>query len=77
MNSKSWNHTDMTTKQRQLFNQLFKSGAPNTLEAHSYIAREALIAGGASRREANRLVKMSVINLYDQGVKIPSRIPWH
>lgn len=77
MKSKGWNHIDMTRKQRQLFDELFKRGAPNTLKAHSYIAKEALIAGGATGREANILVRMSISNLNDQGVRIPTRIPWH
>ncbi len=66
----------MTNKQRELFAQLERSGRPNTLEEHSRIALEALMAGGATRAEAEALVRESLENLAQQGVKIPTHIPW-
>lgn len=76
MNSKGWSHAQMTAEQRGLFAELAKSGKPNTLQAHSEIARRALIAGGATKAEASALVRMSLANLRNQLVKNPTRIPW-
>jgi hypothetical protein len=76
MKSRKWNHQDMTNKQRELFAELAKSGRPNTLVEHSSIAKEALIAGGATPAEAEALVRESLANLAKQGVTFPTGIPW-
>ena len=76
MTSRDWNHNAMSAKQRELFKELAKSGKPNTLAEQSRIAEEALIAGGATRAEAQQLIQQSLANLKQQGVKYPSRIPW-
>lgn len=73
MEENGLNHADMTAKQRQLFKELSESGRPNTLEEHTRIAKEALIAGGATEEEANEIVQMSLKNLMEQGVTKPSR----
>lgn len=77
MKSRGWNHADMSTKQRQLFKELYESGRPNTLEEHTRIAKEALKAGGATEEEANELINKSLQNLEKQGVAKPTRIPWY
>jgi hypothetical protein len=77
MKSRGWNHADMTTKQRQLFKELYESGRPNTLEEQTRIAKEALIGGGATEEEADELINESLKNLKEQGVTQPTRIPWY
>ena len=77
MEENGLNHVDMTTKQIQLFKELNESGRPNTLEEHTRIAKEALIAGGATEEQANRWVQQSLENLTEQGVTQPSGIPWY
>ena len=77
MKGKGWSHSDMTTKQRQLFKELFESGRANTLEEHTRIAIKALQAGGATLDEATQLVNRSITNLIEQGVKSSTRIPWY
>ena len=66
----------VTNTQRMLFNQLKASGAPNTLKAHSRIAVEALVVGGASRPQARSMVAQSLQNLRQQGVRFPTWIPF-
>jgi hypothetical protein len=77
MESKGWRHDLMTSKQRELFDELAASGRPNTLAEHSRIAEEALVAGGATRAEARELVRESTRNLKGQGASAPSGIPWN
>ncbi len=77
MKSRGWDHQAMTNKQRELFNELAKSGKPNTLKEHTRIAVEALEAGGATTAEARSLVAQSLKNLREQGVRIPTSIPWN
>jgi hypothetical protein len=77
MSSRGWSHEAMTSKQRELFDKLAASGKPNTLAAHSKIAEEALVAGGATQKQAKKLVEESLANLQQQGVTAPSRIPWN
>jgi len=77
MQSRGWSHQKMTAKQRELFDELARSGRPNTLKEHTRIAVEALVEGGASRAEARRLVAESLRNLRAQGVRVPSSIPWN
>ena len=77
MKSKGWSHSDMTTKQRQVFKELFESDRANTLEEHTRIAIKALQAGGATLDEAIVLVNQSIKNLMGQGVDSPTRIPWY
>ena len=77
MKGKGWSHSDMTRKQRQLFKELFESGRPNTLQEHTNIAIEALQAGGATLDESIQLVNKSIRNLVEQGVDVPTKIPWH
>ena len=71
------NHQKMTSKQRELFKELYESGRPNTLDEHTRIAREALKAGGAGDSLINDLLEDSLSNLAGQGVKQPTRIPWY
>jgi hypothetical protein len=71
-----WDHQLMTNEQRRLFKELAKSGRPNTLVEHTRIAVEALVAGKATRDEARSLVTQSLLNLREQLVKDPTRIPW-
>jgi uncharacterized protein YoaH (UPF0181 family) len=77
MKSYGLNHQKMTSKQRELFKELAESGRPNTMQEHSRIAVEALIAGGASRGQARKLVAESLWNLRKQGVRQPTNIPWY
>jgi hypothetical protein len=77
MESRGWDHQAMTNKQRELFNELARSGRPNTLQAQSAIARQALIAGGATPAQAQALVQESLENLSAQGITAPSGIPWN
>ncbi|PPV11894.1 hypothetical protein AWN73_20265 [Clostridium butyricum] len=77
MKNNGLSHSDMTTKQRQLFKELYESGRPNTLEEHTRIAREALEAGGASKSQIDELITNSLNNLKEQGVINPTRIPWY
>ncbi len=76
MAKRGWSHEEMTASQQRGFRDLRKSGRPNTMAEHSRIAREALVAGGATRAEAASLVRKSLANLRRQKVKGPSRIPW-
>ncbi|RDU23588.1 hypothetical protein DWV06_08795 [Anaerosacchariphilus polymeriproducens] len=77
MKNNGLSHSDMTTKQRQLFKELYESGRPNTIEEHTRIAREALEAGGASESQIDELITNSLNNLKEQGVTNPTRIPWY
>lgn len=52
MKDNGLNHQQMTNKQRELFKELNESGRQNSLQEHTRIAVEALIAGGATRQEA-------------------------
>ena len=45
--------------------------------AHSRIARESLVAGGATPAEARQLVRESLKDLKLQKVTSPVRIPWN
>ncbi len=67
----------MTNRQRELFNELARCGRANTLKEHTRIAVEALEAAGATRREARELVAESLRNLREQGVSVPTNIPWN
>lgn len=71
------NHADMTRKQRELFNELARSGRPNTLQEHLRIARAALEAGGATPQMIEDLMKWAEEDLAQQGVTAPTRIPWN
>jgi hypothetical protein len=73
---RGWNHQDMTNKQRELFGELARSGRENSLAEHTRIAEEALVAGGATREEAQALVQESLRDLAQQGVIAPTHIPW-
>ncbi len=77
MQSRGWSHQAMTAKQRQLFDQLARTGRPNTLKEHSRIAVESLHAGGATRAQARRLVAESLLNLRKQALRAPTNIPWN
>jgi hypothetical protein len=77
MKDNGLNHQQMTNKQRELFKELNESGRQNSLQEHTRIAVEALIAGGATRQEARDLVAASLKNLRQQGVREPSNIPWY
>lgn len=70
-------HADVTTAQRRWFGELARSGKPNTLKAHSQIAVQALIEGGASRDHARSIVARSLRDLKNQGVREPVNIPWN
>ncbi len=77
MEKNGLNHQKMTSKQRELFRELYKSGRANTLKEHTRIAREALKAGGASDSMIDDLINASLSNLKRQGVSQPTRIPWY
>jgi hypothetical protein len=77
MKDNGLNHQQMTNKQRELFKELNESGRQNSLQEHTRIAVEALIAGGATGQEARDLVAASLKNLRQQGVREPSNIPWY
>lgn len=77
MEARGWNHQDMTSMQRRLFDDLAASGRPNTLKEHTRIAVEAMQAGGATRAEARSLAAQSLWDLRSQGVRAPTRIPWN
>lgn len=77
MKDNGLDHNSMTSKQRELFKELYESGRPNTLEEHTRIAREALKAGGASDSMIDDLINASLKNLSEQGVTAPTRIPWY
>ena len=77
MDSHGLNHQKMTSKQRELFKELYESGRPNTLEEHTRIAKEALKAGGANDSMIDDLIQASLSNLEKQGVNQPTRIPWY
>ncbi|WP_217220385.1 hypothetical protein [Mucilaginibacter paludis] len=70
-------HNAMTQTQRRLFRELANSGRPNTLIEQTRIAKEALMAGGATEDFANDLLKASLENLKNQNVTAPSNIPWN
>ena len=70
-------HNIMTSKQRELFKELYESGRLNTLEEHTRIAREALKTGGASDAMIDDLINASLKNLSEQGVTALRRIPWY
>ncbi len=74
MRDNGLDHNIMTSKQRELFKELYESGRPNTLEEHTRIAREALKAGGASDSMIDDLINASLRNLREQGVTAPTRI---
>ncbi len=77
MEENGLSHLDMTNEQRRQFRELAESGRPNTLEEHSRIAYESLIAGGATPEMAEELVGQSLRNLAEQGVEVPTNIPWY
>lgn len=77
MENNGLNHQKMTSKQRELFKELYESGRPNTLDEHTRIAREALKAGGASESMIDDVIKASLNNLKEQGVTTPTRISWY
>ena len=70
-------HNIMTSKQQELFKELYESGRPNTLEEHTRIAREALKVGGVSDSMIDDLINALLKNLSEQGVTAPTRIPWY
>jgi hypothetical protein len=76
MRSRGWDHQAMTSKQRELFGELARSGRTSCMAEHSRIAQEALVAGGATQAEAQALVQESLHDLAQQGVTAPTRIPW-
>ena len=77
MEENNLDHGAMTKKQRELFKELFESKEANTLEKHNSIAKQVLMAGGASEELADKLVSLSINNLFEQNVDVPSRIPWY
>lgn len=77
MKKMGWKHEVMTAKQFQLFKELTQSGKANTLKEHTRIAIEALQAAGATKEQAKFLVKESLKNLANQGVTVPTHIPWN
>jgi RHS repeat-associated protein len=77
MQRMGWDHDAMTQYQRRAFNDLAKSGNPNTMQEQSRIAVEALMAGGATRDQARSVVSESLRNLRNQNVRQPTGIPWN
>jgi hypothetical protein len=76
MQTRGWSHQAMTNKQRELFGELARSGRANSLAEQTRIAEEALVAGGATRAEAQSIVLETLQYLARQGVIAPARIPW-
>lgn len=74
MENNELNHQKITSKQRELFKELYESGRANTLAEHTRIAEEALRAGGANESLINDLIQDSLANLTGQGVSQPTRI---
>ena len=70
-------HQDITNYQRQAFKELKISGRPNTMKEHTKIAVDALVTGGADRDTARSLVAASLNKLRNDGVKVPTNIPWY
>lgn len=67
----------ITATQQRQFRELVASGRPNTLAEHARIAREALIAGGLSKRDARHVVDKALKQLQSWGITAPgSHIPW-
>jgi hypothetical protein len=77
MDSKGWRHEDMTTVQRKLYGELYKSTRPNILQEHTKIAVEALKKGGASTKEARDIVAQGLLQLRKDKIKAPTNIPWY
>ncbi len=77
MDKHNLNHTRMTNYQRKAFKELSKSGRKNSMKEHTRIAVNALIAGGATKSQARKLVAKSLEELRSRGVKIPTNIPWY
>ncbi len=70
-------HVKVTGAQRRLFMELGKSGAPNTMKAHTDINLQALIEGGASESLARAIMARSLNDARNQGVRYPTNIPWY
>ncbi|ABV79856.1 Putative hemagglutinin protein [Rickettsia bellii OSU 85-389] len=77
MHENKLRHEDMTTAQRRLFGELYKSGRPNTLQEHTRIAVEALKAGGATEQQAKDIVAKALQQLRKDKVLAPTNIPWY
>ena len=77
MTKRGWDHTAMTTRQRELQDALAASGRANTMTEQTRIAVESLMAGGATEAQARSLVAESLRNLLKQGVRFPTNIPWN
>lgn len=75
MQKRGWDHDAMSTAQRRLQDGLAASGRPNTMAQQSRIARQALVAGGATRAEAAAVVRAALAKFRTDGVPGPTRIP--
>jgi hypothetical protein len=67
----------ITATQQRLFRELAASGRRNTLEEHARIAREALIKGGLTPRDARNVVTKALQQLHRWEITAPARIPWN
>jgi hypothetical protein len=76
MRSRGWRHEVMTAVQQKLFRELAARSGPNTMKEHTRIAIEALRKCGATEAEARSLAAESLVNLRQQDVRQPTRIPW-
>jgi hypothetical protein len=70
-------HSTITGSQQKLFNELAKSGRPNTIYEHSRIAVEALVEAGMPENAARSIVAESLSNLRVMNVRNPVNIPWN
>jgi hypothetical protein len=77
MNAYGVKHSTVTGVQQKLFNELAKSGRPNTMYEHSRIAVQALVEAGMPNDIARSLVAESVNSLRLMNVKNPMNIPWN
>jgi hypothetical protein len=77
IDANGWNHQAMTREQRRLQDELARSGRPNTMVEQTRIAVEALVAGGATKDEARKMVAESLNNLRNAGARSPTGIPWN
>lgn len=66
----------MTNSQRQAYKEMRDGVRPNTIQEQNRIAIEALEAGGATRAQAVELATDSLGNLFQQGSKTSTNIPW-
>lgn len=77
MKSNGISHDDITKCQRKKFKELELLGCEsNTMKAHTKIAVDCLMEGGADEKTARHLVAKSLNELRKMKVTQPNHIPW-